>query len=125
MTSVHWRRAALLFYIGVIILTLAWEGWLLPARHTPALWLLIKTVPLLLPLAGMLRGHRLAYLWAMLLILLYFIEGVVLSVSRRADPFALDSVLPFALLETALSVLFFTAAANYLRLEKGVRQIRG
>lgn len=124
MSHAPWQRLALLAYVCLIGLTLVWEAWLVPARHAPALWLLIKTVPLLLPLPGLLRARRRAYLWAMLLILLYFIEGVVLSVSRRADPLALDSVLPYALAETLLSALFFAAAAVHLRRARGFRQTR-
>lgn len=60
--------------IALILLSLAWEGWLAPVRPGGTL-LVIKALPLLLPLFGILRGKVYTYQWASMLILLYFTEA--------------------------------------------------
>jgi uncharacterized membrane protein len=109
-------RLALSAYIGLIILTLLWEGWLAPAPHfPPGFWLTFKSIPLLMPLFGLLHGKSYTYAWASMLILVYFVEGLVLAVSHRQEPFALHGVLPYALLEILLSTIFFFSAVFYVR----------
>ncbi len=111
-----WQHAALTSYLLLILLTLLWEGWLAPAaKAPPGFWLTLKGVLLLLPLFGMLRNKLRSYLWASLLVLLYFMEGTVLLYLHRADKFALHSVLPYALLETLLTVGFIVSASLHVR----------
>ncbi len=106
---------ALCAYIALIILTLLWEGWLAPAAHfPPGFWLTLKAIPLLVPLFDLLHGRAYTYAWSSMLILLYFIEGTVLTVSHRQEAFALHSVLPYALLETLFCVSFFFCAVFYV-----------
>ncbi len=95
--------------IGLIFLCLAWELWLAPARPGGA-WLVLKTLPLLAPLMGILKGRRYTYQWAPMLVLAYFSEGVVRAWSETG----LSAWL--ALGEIALSGLFFLAAIYYARL---------
>ena len=71
--------------------------------------LMLKAVPLLLPLFGILRGKRYTYQWACMFILLYFTEGVV----RAWADTGLSAEL--AGLEVALSLIFFTCAIFYAR----------
>lgn len=71
--------------------------------------LMLKAVPLLLPLFGILRGKRYTYQWACMFILLYFTEGVV----RAWSDTGLSAKL--AGLEIALSVIFFVCAIFYAR----------
>lgn len=95
--------------IALIFLCLAWELWLAPLRPGGS-WLVLKTLPLLLPLMGILKGRRYTYQWAPMLILAYFTEGVVRAWS---DP-GLSAWLAGA--EVALSAAFFFAAIFYARL---------
>lgn len=60
--------------IALILLCLSWELWLAPLRPTGS-WLVLKTLPLLLPLFGVLHGRRKAYQWLSLLVWLYAMEG--------------------------------------------------
>lgn len=116
MPSASWHNLALVAYIALIAVTLLWEGWLAPAPHfPPGFWLTIKSLPLLLPLFGLLRGKIYTFGWAAMLVLVYLLEGLVLTVSKRQDGFALDSVLPYALLETLLALTFFISATVYIR----------
>lgn len=106
--SAWWRRTSSGSLIALILLSLAWEWWLAPLRPGGSL-LILKALPLLLPLFGILRGQRYTYQWASMFILLYFTEGVVRAWS--------DSGLAARLagLEILLSVVFFVSALCVVR----------
>lgn len=108
------RHIALASYLALLGLTLLWEGWLAP-KGPPGFWLTIKSVPLLLPLFGLLHGRPKSYAWASLLLTLYLMEGLVLLWSERTLGFARGSALPWALLETLLALSFILCAAFYIR----------
>lgn len=95
--------------IGLIALCLAWETVLAPLRPGGS-WLMLKAVPLLVPLFGILRGKRYTYQWASMFVLFYFTEGVV----RAWSDHGLSSSM--ALIETLLSFSFFIAAILFARL---------
>lgn len=97
--------------IMLILLALAWETILAPLKPGGSL-LMLKTVPLLLPLFGILRGKRYTYQWSSMFILLYFTEGVVRAWSDAGISAQL------ALMEIVLSVVFFTCAIFYARLTR-------
>jgi uncharacterized membrane protein len=94
--------------IALIFLGLAWETALAPLRPGGSL-LVLKVTPLLLPLLGILRGRIYTYRWSSMLILLYFVEGIVRSWTDRGTAQRL------ALVETALSVIFFLSAIWWVR----------
>lgn len=95
--------------IGLIFLSVAWELWLAPLRPGGS-WLVLKTLPLLLPLFGILRGKLYTYRWSTLFIWIYFTEGVV----RAWSDVGFSSQL--ATLEWLLAMTFFVAAAFFTRL---------
>jgi uncharacterized membrane protein len=95
--------------IGLILLGLAWELWLAPLRPGGS-FLVLKVIPLLFPLFGILRGKRYTYQWASMLILAYFTEGVVRAYSDRGLSATLGAI------EIVLSVVFFFCAIYYARL---------
>lgn len=70
---------------------------------------MLKALPLLLPLFGVLRGKRYTFQWACMLILLYFTEGVVRAWSDRPPSSMLAAI------ETVLSGLFFFSAIYYAK----------
>jgi len=71
------RIAVFVGYFGLLGLWLAWATAFAPARHAPtALVLSVATLPLLLPLRGMLYARRGSFIGLGLLSLLYFIHGV-------------------------------------------------
>ncbi len=94
--------------IALIFLCLAWELRLAPI-HAGGSWLVLKCIPLLAPLFGILNGRRYTYQWATLLILLYFIEGVVRATSESGAARWL------AIGEILLALLFFCASIAYIR----------
>lgn len=104
------RIGASISLIALIFLGLAWEGVLAPLK--PGSLLVLKVLPLLLPLFGILKGKRYTFQWASMLILFYFIEGVVRAWSEHG----LSATLAMA--EIALSVIFFICTIFYARLTR-------
>ncbi len=97
--------------IALILLTLAWESILAPFKPGGSM-LILKALPLLLPLFGILHGKRYTYKWASMFILLYFTEGTV----RAWSDVGLSAQL--AGVEIVLSVVFFFCAIFYARLTR-------
>ena len=108
------QRLALGCYLALIVLTLAWEGWLAP-KGPPGFWLTAKSLPLLLPLFGLLHGRARSFLLASLLLLPYLTEGAVLLWTERRLGFASGSAWPWAGAETLLSLIFIISAASVVR----------
>ncbi|AQV93580.1 DUF2069 domain-containing protein [Cupriavidus necator] len=94
--------------LALMVLCIAWEWFLAPLRPGGS-WLVIKFLPLLLPLRGMLTRNRYTMQWSSMLILLFFTEGIVRATSDRAPSSTL------AWLEVALTLVFFTSTILYLR----------
>jgi uncharacterized membrane protein len=100
---------AIVSLILLILLNLAWEGWLAPLRPGGSM-LLLKAALLLLPLFGILRGRRYTYQWSAMFILLFFTEGVMRGWADQG----LAQRLAWA--EIALSLLFFASVLGFIRL---------
>jgi uncharacterized membrane protein len=107
---------ASLSLLALIALCVAWEWWLAPLRPGGSL-LVLKAVPLLLPLFGVLRGKRYTYQWACMFILLYFAEGAV----RAWSDGGLSAKL--ALLEASLTVIFFASSVLFAKLTAPSKQV--
>jgi uncharacterized membrane protein len=105
--------AACTSLITLIFLCLAWELWLAPLKPGGS-WLVLKVLPLLAPLFGVLRGKRYTFQWSTLLIWLYFTEGVVRGYSDTGFSARLG------LAEVALSLAYFASAVVFLRSKRGV-----
>ncbi len=110
------RHGASVSLIALIALCLAWELWIAPLKPGGSL-LALKALPLLFPLRGVLKGSLYTLQWAAMLVLLYFMEGVVRAWS---DPSPASAVM--AGLEIALSLVFYLCAIFYVRPAK--RQAR-
>jgi len=103
-----WQRGASAALIGLIVLCVAWELWLAPLRPGGS-WLVLKVLPLLLILRGVLAGRNYALQCSVLLIWFYITEGLV-----RASTDAGASML-LAGLEIALATVYFICATAILR----------
>ena len=93
--------------LALIVLAVAWELFLAPLRPGGS-WLVLKVVPLLIVLRGVLRADNYTLQWSTLLVWAYFTEGVV----RAASDSGLSAQL--ALVEVVLTVIYFACAALYL-----------
>jgi uncharacterized membrane protein len=102
------RIAAVGSLLGLILLGLLWELWLAPLRPGGSL-LVLKVLPLCIPLAGLLKNRMFTYRWVSLFVWLYFIEGVVRAWGDKAPSNYL------AMIEVVLCVILFTACALHVR----------
>lgn len=105
------RLGASISLIALIILSLAWEGILAPLKPEGSK-LILKAVPLLLPLLGILNGRRYTYQWASMFILIYFTEGAVRAWADQG----LSAKL--ALAEVLLTTIFFYCTIFYAKLTR-------
>ena len=88
------------------------------AAKTGRFMLILKVVPLLLPLFGILRGKRYTFQWSSMFMMIYFTEGVV----RAYSDTGLSAQL--ALIEVALSSVFFMASIFYAKYSSpGVQEV--
>lgn len=95
-------------WIALAFLGLAWELRLAPLRPGGS-WLVLKVLPLLVPLRGLLHGRRKSFQGASLLVWLYATEGAVRALSDPGPSARL------AVLELAIALAFFGATILYLR----------
>ncbi len=94
--------------IALIFLCLAWELWLAPLRPGGS-WLVLKTLPLLWPLFGILNGRLYTFRASTLLVWPYFTEGVVRAMTDSGLSARLAS------LEIVLTMCLFLAAVGFIR----------
>jgi uncharacterized membrane protein len=88
---------------------LAWEIVVAPL-HPGGSLLALKALPLLLPLRGVINRDLYTLQWSSMVILIYFIEGVVRAWSDRSE---ISRIM--ALGEVLLVVSYFVFALLYLR----------
>lgn len=112
----HLRLGASISLILLILLSLAWELILAPAKPGGSM-LVLKAVLLLLPLFGILHGKRYTYQWACMFILIFFTEGVV----RAWADVGLSSIL--ACIEVGLTVIFFICTIYYAKYAKNHTEV--
>lgn len=101
-------RGAVATMVALIALCVAWELVLAPLRPGGS-WMVLKVLPLLIPLRGILKRNLYTMQWSSMLILLYFAEGIVRGAS---DPAPLSAALGW--LEASLSTAFFLCIVMYL-----------
>lgn len=104
--------AACAALIALVFLCVAWEAWLAPLRAGGS-WLVLKALPLVAPLAGVVRARRYTLQWSALLVLAYLAEGLVRIASEAGARAALAGV------EIALALGYFAAVFGYLALTGG------
>ncbi len=102
----HW--SAIVSLLALILLCLLWESVLAPLRPGGS-WLVLKALPLLLPLFGILRGRIMTCKWTLLLALFYVAEGAVRAWSDSAPS------RHYALAELLLAWILFASCAVYVR----------
>jgi uncharacterized membrane protein len=100
--------------VAMIVLGLTWELWLAPTGNRT--WA-VKVVPLVIPIAGLLRHRMYTYRWVSLLVWLYFTEGVVRATSETGISAMLASI------QVLLCLVLFGACALHVRwrLQKAAR----
>ena len=99
---------AVVSLLALIVLCVLWELVLAPLRPGGS-WLVLKVLPLLWPLRGVLKRDIYTMQWASMLILIYLAEGVVRAFTEPG----LSGTL--GMIETALVCIFFACSLLYLR----------
>lgn len=108
-TSRIFHAGSVASLVTLIALCVAWE-WLLAPLHPGGSWLVLKVLPLLLPLRGVLKRDVYTMQWSSMLILLYFTEGIVRGFSDRNTWSA-----TMGWIEVALTCVFFLCTILYLK----------
>ena len=111
MTPRQASLAAATFLIALILLGTAWETFLAPVKPGGS-WLVLKVLPLLAALPGVVRGRRHTYKWTTLVIWLYAAEGAL----RTYTDTGLSAKLAFV--ESILCAAYFGAAVAFVRLTR-------
>ncbi|WP_342114641.1 DUF2069 domain-containing protein [Pseudoduganella sp. OTU4001] len=101
----HWGAIGSL--VLLIIWCAAWEMWVSPLKPGGS-WMVLKAVPLLFPLLGVIKRDIYTLQWTSMMILLYFTEGVVRGWSDKAMPW-------LGWGEAAIVVVYFLCAILYVR----------
>ncbi len=101
-------RLASFSLVSLILLCVAWELWLAPLRPGGSM-LVLKALPLLLPLRGILHGRRYTYQWVSLFVLFYLAEGVVRAMSDQGAGRWL------AMAEAILAAMLFAGCLGHAR----------
>ena len=111
------RWTAAISLVGLIVLGVLWEMVLAPIRPGGSL-LALKVLPLILPLAGVMRNRMYTYRWLSLLVWLYFTEGVVRAWSDKPPSNYL------AMIEIVLCLVLFTACSLHVKIRfKGIPKL--
>lgn len=100
--------------IALIALCISWELWLAPLRPGGSM-LVLKALPLLAPLFGLLGGKRYTHQWTSFLALAYFTEGMVRGTSDPGPSRWLGMV------EVGLAVALFAGCLGYARTAAAIK----
>ena len=103
------RRAVMITYFTLLIVFTVYSLWQLPASNLPSiifLWLM-RSVPLLIFLPGLLKRHLRTFAWLSFVVLLYFVQSVQTA-------FTQDGRL-YGLIVTGLLCVLFCAVVVYIR----------
>lgn len=95
--------------LALIALCVAWELVLAPLRPGGS-WMVLKVLPLLVPLRGVMKRDVYTLQWTSMLILVYFTEGIVRATS---DKVWLSAMLGWV--EVALVCIYFFCTIFYLK----------
>ena len=98
-------------FIALIALCVAWELWLAPLRPGGST-LVLKVLPLLLLLRGVIATRNRSLQWSVLLIWLYIAEGLVRASSETGVSAVLGAT------EVVLGLIYFVCATAILRPQK-------
>jgi uncharacterized membrane protein len=100
--------SALASMIALIVLCIAWETVVAPLRPGGS-WLVIKVIPLLIPLRGIWKRDVYTLQWSSMLILLFLAEGSVRATTEQGWSQVM------AIGEVLLVCMFFVSTLLYLR----------
>lgn len=102
----------LLGYLGIMVLLVAWYGWLAPPQVFSApVVISVLGLPLFLVLRGLLHARPRSVAWSLFLSLFYFTHGIVESYSDSQARW-------LALTEVALALCWIIGGILFIRASK-------
>ncbi len=104
-----WHRGAVFCLLALILLGGVWELWVAPL-HPGGSLLVLKVLPLLPAVPGVLRGRSTTFRWLSLLLWFYAAEGITRALT---DPSVASRGLGW--IELLLALLLFVCVAGFLR----------
>lgn len=110
MTSSRLYYGLTLFgYFTVMLIILAWYGWLAPPKAVSPAWAItLLVLPLFTALRGLLHINRRTIAWSLFLSFLYFSHGVT-------EAWSVPAARPWALIEVFASLCWLIGGILYLR----------
>jgi len=102
------KRITLAAYFSLILFMPLWLIFISPSSLSPWTSLLLFTVPLLLPLPGLLKGNPYTFAWANFIIMLYFLHSLTTLWVSPTD-------LLWASIELVLTSIVFLSGTYYAK----------
>lgn len=112
----HWRLIAWFSWFSLVVLCVLWESILAPIKPGGS-WAVIKVIPMLFALKGIWQAKNYTMQWSSMLVMLYFIEGVV-----RLNDSGLSAVMAGS--EIVLSLIAYFSLLAYLKPLKKVAKLK-
>lgn len=108
----HWQVIAVTGLLGLLAVSMLWAlSWSPGAPHP--VWMMLKVIPLLFPLRGLLHGRRRTAQWASFLALPYLMGGIVAIYGFLAAPYFSTAADFWAGLLQGVLALAMTAGCMY------------
>lgn len=86
--TVFWRTLAGIGISGLIILIVAWNGWLSPVQEFPkSIEIALLVSPLIFFVRGVFRGNRDTFIAVMLISFVYILMGIWYMYSAQEKPY--------------------------------------
>ncbi len=112
----HWRLIAWFSWFSLVVLCVLWESVIAPIKPGGS-WAVIKVIPMLFALKGIWQAKNYTMQWSSMLVMLYFIEGVV-----RLNDSGLSAYM--AGLEIVLSLIAYFSLLAYLKPLKKIAKLK-
>ena len=112
----HWRLIAWFSWFSLVALCVLWESVIAPIKPGGS-WAVIKVIPMLFALKGIWQAKNYTMQWSSMLVMLYFIEGVV-----RLNDAGLSAYM--AGLEIVLSLIAYFSLLAYLKPLKKIAKLK-
>ncbi|MGA8008801.1 MAG: DUF2069 domain-containing protein [Thiomonas sp.] len=113
-----WHRGTVFILLALILLCVLWELWVAPLRPGGSL-LVLKVVPLLPAVPGVLRGKAFTFRWLSLVLWFYAAEGVTRALTDTGA-----AARGLGWIELLLSLMLFVCVAGFLRSGASVHDVR-
>ena len=116
-----WQWIAVTGLLGLLLNSMAWALWWSPGGPYPV-WMAFKSLPLLLPLRGLLYGRRRTAQWASFLPFPYLLGGILAVYGYLVPPYYTSGAdFTGGLLQGLFSLLLMTGSMYYAYSTAGER----